>query len=192
MIRIFLNLSWIIGIVYGTIPIFWIVVHPFAKFWKERAKSPLWLLTFIWLAMMFLAGWATYPWREHRLYDHPASWLVSLALFAAGLLTYRRIGRGFGRARLIGLAEVRPKEHEQRLVTTGMHARVRHPIYLAHFCMLTAWTVGSGTGAMFGLWVFAVVTGSLMIYWEDRELETRFGEEYREYRARVPAIIPWF
>ncbi len=31
-----------------------------------------------------------------------------------------------------------------------------------------------------------------MIRMEDRELEARFGEAYREYRARVPAVIPGF
>ena len=34
--------------------------------------------------------------------------------------------------------------------------------------------------------VFAVITGALMIRVEDRELEARFGEAYREYRASVP------
>jgi protein-S-isoprenylcysteine O-methyltransferase Ste14 len=38
--------------------------------------------------------------------------------------------------------------------------------------------------------VFAVITGAFMIRSEERELEARFGEEYREYQRRVPAIIP--
>jgi protein-S-isoprenylcysteine O-methyltransferase Ste14 len=29
-----------------------------------------------------------------------------------------------------------------------------------------------------------------MIGLEDRELEQRFGEEYRAYRRRVPAVVP--
>jgi protein-S-isoprenylcysteine O-methyltransferase Ste14 len=29
-----------------------------------------------------------------------------------------------------------------------------------------------------------------MIRMEDRELEARFGEAYRSYRRRVPAVIP--
>jgi len=35
-----------------------------------------------------------------------------------------------------------------------------------------------------------VITGAFMIYCEDVELEKRFGEPYREYRASVPAVIP--
>jgi protein-S-isoprenylcysteine O-methyltransferase Ste14 len=35
-----------------------------------------------------------------------------------------------------------------------------------------------------------MVTGAWMIRAEDDELEQRFGEAYREYRAQVPAVIP--
>ena len=29
-----------------------------------------------------------------------------------------------------------------------------------------------------------------MINMEEKELENRFGEEYRQYRTRVPAVLP--
>ena len=38
--------------------------------------------------------------------------------------------------------------------------------------------------------VFAAATGVIMIRLEDKELEQRFGEEYRRYRNHVPALIP--
>jgi protein-S-isoprenylcysteine O-methyltransferase Ste14 len=118
------------------------------------------------------------------------SWIAWAAVFVLAISTYHRIGHGFGRANLLGQSELRPQEHEQRLVTSGVHARVRHPFYLAHWLMLTAWTVGGGTVALVGLWCFAVVTGAAMIWTEDRELEQRFGESYRVYKRHVPAIIP--
>ena len=40
------------------------------------------------------------------------------------------------------------------------------------------------------LTAFAIVTGALMIRLEDNELENRFGEEYRQYRVKVPALLP--
>jgi protein-S-isoprenylcysteine O-methyltransferase Ste14 len=42
----------------------------------------------------------------------------------------------------------------------------------------------------FGLTAIAMVTGSWMIALEDRELEERFGEEYRRYKNNVPPIFP--
>jgi protein-S-isoprenylcysteine O-methyltransferase Ste14 len=184
-----LHLAWIVGIVYATIPTFWIAVHPLAAYWRRRGGA-LPVLVVIWSLLMVAAGGATFAWREQRLYDTWVSWLVWLVFFLLAIRTYRRIGHGFGCARLIGQAELNPQAHEQRLIMTGMHARIRHPIYLAHFVMLTAWTLGSGTVAMFGLWLFAVVSGAIMIRMEDMELEQRFGEEFREYRRRVPAILP--
>jgi hypothetical protein len=67
---------------------------------------------------------------------------------------------------------------------------VRHPIYLGHLLMLLGWSLGSGLAVLYALTAFAIVTGALMIRWEERELERRFGQQYREYKRRVPAIVP--
>jgi protein-S-isoprenylcysteine O-methyltransferase Ste14 len=75
-------------------------------------------------------------------------------------------------------------------VTSGIRARVRHPVYLAHLCEMLAWSVGTGLAVCYALTLFAMITGAVMIRAEDAELERRFGQEYREYRARVPAVLP--
>ncbi len=35
-----------------------------------------------------------------------------------------------------------------------------------------------------------MVTGTIMIRMEDAELEQRFGDDFRNYRKQVPAVIP--
>lgn len=55
---------------------------------------------------------------------------------------------------------------------------------------MLAWSVGTGLAVCYGLTAFALVTGTIMIQKEDKELEQRFGEEYREYRRKVPAVLP--
>jgi protein-S-isoprenylcysteine O-methyltransferase Ste14 len=75
-------------------------------------------------------------------------------------------------------------------VTTGLHARVRHPIYLAHLCMLLGFTIGSGLSVDYALLGFTLIAGAVMIALEERELERRFGEEWREYKSRSGAIFP--
>ena len=79
---------------------------------------------------------------------------------------------------------------EQRLVISGIRARVRHPVYLGHLCEMLAWSVGTGLTVCYGLTVFAMVSGAIMVHLEDRELEQRFGAEYRRYKRTAPAILP--
>jgi protein-S-isoprenylcysteine O-methyltransferase Ste14 len=51
--------------------------------------------------------------------------------------------------------------------------------------------ISSGLLAVYGLVAFALITGIFLIRFEDKELERRFGEEFRAYRARVPALLPF-
>ena len=88
--------------------------------------------------------------------------------------------------------ELEPGHHDQKLVVTGIRTQVRHPIYLGHLCEVFGWTVGTGSIALCGLLVLAVITGTIMIRREDAELEARFGDKYRQYRDTVPALLPKF
>ena len=55
---------------------------------------------------------------------------------------------------------------------------------------MLAWSIGTGLIVCWLLTAFAIVTGAVMIRMEDDELEKRFGDEYRKYRSRVPAVLP--
>ena len=85
---------------------------------------------------------------------------------------------------------MRNGHREDRLITTGIRARVRHPVYLGHLCEMLAWSIGTGLLACWALTAFAMVTGAVMIRMEDAELKHRFGEAYLVYRTKVPAIVP--
>jgi protein-S-isoprenylcysteine O-methyltransferase Ste14 len=71
------------------------------------------------------------------------------------------------------------------LVTTGLYARIRHPVYafggLVYVGLFVAW----------GKWVPLVLIASIQLMQirrvrrEERVLEQAFGEEYRRYKART-------
>jgi protein-S-isoprenylcysteine O-methyltransferase Ste14 len=190
-VLIFLRgVAWLACVVYSTIPSFWLAIHPCAGYWRLRKSSPYRILLPLWMAMSIALGAATAPWRDWLLYRTAWTWLPGAALFIAGLWIYWRAGAGFSAAQLGGLPEVVPGHQEQRLATSGIRSRVRHPVYLGHLCEILAWSLGSGLAVCYGLTAFAAVTGAIMIRLEDRELEQRFGEAYREYRRRVPAVLP--
>jgi protein-S-isoprenylcysteine O-methyltransferase Ste14 len=143
--------------------------------------------------MIAAVALASAPWHLLRFYSTPFAWLAALPLFGVGIHLYRGAHIGFTSAQLAGRPELEASQSgEQRLVTTGIRSHVRHPIYLAHFCELLAWAIGTGLVVICVLLVFAVFTGAVMIRMEERELEHRFGDEYREYKQRVPAIVPAF
>jgi protein-S-isoprenylcysteine O-methyltransferase Ste14 len=184
------RIGWVACVVYATIPSFWLMIHPWANYWRSRQTSPYRVLVPIWVGMWVLLGLITSPWRDLLLYDSWWTWIPAAVLFAIGAWIYRRSGTGFSAAQLGGPPEVTPGHREQRLAISGIRARVRHPVYLGHFCEMVTWSVGTGLAVCYALTTFALVTGAIMIRLEDRELEQRFGEEYRDYRSRVPAILP--
>jgi len=189
------TLGWLACVVYSTIPLFWLMVHPRAHRWRAREGSPFRVLVPAWIVMWIGIGVLTGPWRAATLYSTPCSWIPAALLFVTGITIYFSSGAHFSWAQLGGLPEVRaPKagceDQHHCLVTTGIRARVRHPVYLAHLCEMLAWSLGTGLAVCGLLTAFAIVTGTVMIRQEDAELEERFGEEYRHYRKCVPAVLP--
>src|SRR5438067_1211543 len=189
MYRALVAAAWLICCIYATIPCFWFAAHPFAEKWRARRRSPYIVLVPVWALIIAAVAVITSPWHALRFYSTPLAWIAALPLFAIGVYLYRRAHERFTHAQLIGRPELEATG-ESRLITTGIRSRVRHPIYLAHLCELLAWAVGTGLVVIYALLVFAIMTGAAMIRMEERELERRFGNGYRDYKRRVPAILP--
>jgi protein-S-isoprenylcysteine O-methyltransferase Ste14 len=109
--------------------------------------------------------------------------LISLPLLSAGAW----LGVEGVREVTLRVAETHTAE---RVVTTGVYSIVRHPQYLggllAHVgasFLLSAWFSLASTPLM-------VVLNYLISWKEEEELVREFGEEYEEYRGRVPMFIP--
>jgi methanethiol S-methyltransferase len=184
-----LLIPWMASVLYSSIPLFWFAIHPFADFWARMDRSPYRFLLPIWAALIFLLGWITWPWRDVQLYSSPWMWAPAALLFLFGLRIYSAIRSEFGVHRFSGEVELRPKEHPEKLVTTGLHSQMRHPIYVAHLANFAGCTVGSGLVVAYVLFGFSLVlTFPLMIWLEERELAIRFGASYREYQQRVPLL----
>jgi len=185
------TLGWLFALVLSTVPSFWLLVHPRAEYWRSRRGARFRILGPLWMVMWLAAGAITWPWRHLLLYDDPFPWLAAAPFFVAGFYLYHRGRARFSFAQLVGRPEVQGDGFEQRLVTTGIRARVRHPVYLGHLCELIGWSVGTGLVVTWGLAAFAVITGAIMIHMEDDELERRFGSAFIDYRRKVPSLIPW-
>ncbi|HWR34827.1 MAG TPA: isoprenylcysteine carboxylmethyltransferase family protein [Clostridia bacterium] len=150
------------------------------------------MLTPAWVLMWIVVWAASAPWRHALLYDAHWTWLLVPPLWTISLYIYFGGNRHFTVNQVIGRNELEPERHEPSLVTTGLHSRMRHPLYFGHLCTMLGWTIGTATIATLALTVFAVLSGIFLIRTEDAELERRFGVSYREYKQRVPAVVPHF
>lgn len=109
-------------------------------------------------------------------------------LLAWGYLQYRlsgdyRMARAGGPP---GMSQGRP----DRLVTTGVYALTRNPMYMGHLVFLTGLTLVTRSPV-----ALAVTAG--LVHWfderaraDDRRLRAMFGGPYEEYAARVPRWLP--
>jgi len=101
--------------------------------------------------------------------------LIGLALAAAGIRNFSRAG-----------TPVRGNKPTRALVTTGIHGWTRNPIYLGMFLIYG----GIGVAAQ-SPWVLmitlplAITIRYGVIAREEAYLERRFGDAYRDYKARV-------
>jgi protein-S-isoprenylcysteine O-methyltransferase Ste14 len=80
---------------------------------------------------------------------------------------------------------------DQELVTSGIYAFVRHPVYLGAFLVWAGIVVASLN------WIWAVlfvgyVVPAYVIYSraEERMMEQELGDRYRHYKRLVPGFVP--
>ena len=79
----------------------------------------------------------------------------------------------------------------KKLVIIGVYRYVRNPMMMGVWCVL----IGEATlfmSAEIMLWFSMFFTGCIILVplWEEGDLESRFGESYREYKKHVPRWIP--
>jgi protein-S-isoprenylcysteine O-methyltransferase Ste14 len=101
--------------------------------------------------------------------------LVGLALAAAGIRNLSRAG-----------TPVPTNRPSRALVTTGIHGWTRNPIYLGMFLVYGGIGMAARSPAILVLALpLAIAIRYGVVAREEAYLERRFGDAYRDYKARV-------
>ena len=80
---------------------------------------------------------------------------------------------------------IKPHKAAKHLVTTGPYARFRNPIYIADvMILLGAAELTKNIWLVAGAALFILAVTLLAILPAERHLEARFGDAYRDYKAR--------
>jgi protein-S-isoprenylcysteine O-methyltransferase Ste14 len=114
-----------------------------------------------------------------------SGWLVGALFIVAGEVL-RLAG-----VSAAGTVTRRRSRDVQRLVTYGVFAWMRNPLYVGNFLIWTGFVIGSGV-----LWFLPIalllfaLEYSLIVRYEEGVLESIFGSEYVEYQRRTPRWIP--
>lgn len=134
--------------------------------------------------------------QPQRPLPPPPSWVRAVQML---LLVYAAILFSFGLAvydlqSFLGLRQWRAYRSGRPappavFSTNGILAHVRHPWYSGGIALLWAVPIGSDLSLAVRLILSAyLLIGTLL---EERKLLRLFGEPYRDYRRRVPMLLPW-
>jgi protein-S-isoprenylcysteine O-methyltransferase Ste14 len=115
--------------------------------------------------------------------------VVSALSGAFTIWGYRTLGKNWVHA--LDPSQFRLRK-EESLVTVGPYRYVRNPIYLGAFTLIVALAFLAANWLLLLPALFLVIVVYRQIDGEEKMLEEKFGDRYREYVERTPRIIPRF
>lgn len=79
---------------------------------------------------------------------------------------------------------------DHALVTSGPYRLLRHPIYAGNLALRLGSALGTLNLLLLAIWPIELFGLTLEARVEERLLESKFGEEYRDYARRTSRFIP--
>ena len=95
----------------------------------------------------------------------------------------------FGRKQISKFINNQKEEKENQFVYSGPYNFVRHPFYF--FILIMIWThpiISADRLLFIFLWTIWIIIGTFL---EERDLVNQIGNDYREYKKKVPMLIPY-
>jgi protein-S-isoprenylcysteine O-methyltransferase Ste14 len=128
-----------------------------------------------------LAGLGPLPWRAPLLAAGALLLLPGLYFLGSSNRLLRALGSGANAFRLT-----------RRVVETDMYRRTRNPMSLGYYLSTLGLSLMVSSTLLTLYVLLGIIPAHLFFlkFFEERELELRFGESYRQYRREVSFLIP--
>ncbi len=140
--------------------------------------------------LVFTALWVNQFLPIQLLMSKPATLSISVPLLTigGGLVLWKYYL--FFRARGSPVPFMPPRS----LVGRGLYAYIRNPMMLGYFTLLFGLGVLLNSFSLIFIFVPGFILGNVtyLKVIEEKEMEKKFGEQYLEYKTRVPMFIPRF
>jgi protein-S-isoprenylcysteine O-methyltransferase Ste14 len=160
---------------------------------ERAAERAMWLVlvpvvlawcTLPWLALGQVQGWRAVPSFALQSGYAAPRWVFALVAVACLVLTidcWRRMGRNW---------RMDISDRNTALVTEGLFARIRHPIYAFSIVMMVATVAVLPSAAMLVVAVIHIVLMNIKARNEEAHLARLHGEAYARYVERTGRFFP--
>jgi protein-S-isoprenylcysteine O-methyltransferase Ste14 len=160
---------------------------------ERAAERAMWLVlvpvvlawcTLPWLALGQVQGWRAVPSFALQSGYAALRWVFALVAVACLVLTidcWRRMGRNW---------RMDISDRNTALVTEGLFARIRHPIYAFSIVMMVATAAVLPSAAMLVVAVIHIVLMNIKARNEEAHLARLHGEAYARYVERTGRFFP--
>ena len=128
---------------------------------------------------------------QHMMYrPQPFTILIGLFLAASGIMIVKISFGYYDLREFLGMYQVKGLSWEGPLRTEGILSKVRHPLYSGSILGLIGYLIFAPSITNLVMAITLILYFMIGIHFEEKKLIQEFGDQYREYRHRVPSLIP--
>lgn len=171
--------------------VYWFLLHALLPAWRRlgapSSQAVLWL-SFIATAVLVSLWRGALLWNDYGF--NPFCTSAGIVCLAAAAIFRLQIERFLPWRAQLGLPEIDPAGHPQKLATEGPYAHTRNPRYVQIFLALIAWALLANYAAGYLFALLWVPLAAFIVLLEERELKQRFGSEYSAYCEQVARFWP--
>jgi protein-S-isoprenylcysteine O-methyltransferase Ste14 len=157
----------------------------------DRWQRLAYVLLALFMVLPFLYILIFLPDKTLYIISAPWSWLMAggqILAAVALLLTLSQTGVSY----FLGLSQLgganAPTGGEGGLVTDGFYGHIRNPLFF--FAAVFLWLSPVMTEGLLAFNILAMIYFYLGARHEERSLKEEFGQEYEDYKEKVPMFLP--